>query len=201
MLFSCKSNYTEKLDISYPNFNTLNGKCKEEFGGSFTFNKIKISNYYYIENKIGLHLAKDTRIDSIAIVVPKQFNMFRYNTECNINETDENLLVLSTNNNKSFQVYDKIISNVSMLKGQESIIKSNSGFIIQGDWGHSNKKFTNVYVNYYKSDFFIDSIRIESNGHYQYNKIKIFKRGSFRLKDYTNKYFDTLIALWDNSAP
>ena len=171
VISSCKLNHKQNIDIVYPNFNVLDEKCKKEFEGSFTFDNIKISNYYYIEHKIGLDIARNTSIDSIAIVVPKQFNMFRYDTNCNINDTDTNLLVITTKKSKDFLVYNKVISNASMLQGEELVVESKTGFIIQGDWGHSSKKFTNVYVNFYKDDFFIDSIRIRSCKQDKKNKI------------------------------
>ncbi|MFH7019247.1 hypothetical protein [Flavobacterium sp. FlaQc-47] len=195
VLFSCTPTYTKKIDIQYQDFNIIDEKCKKEYGGSFTFDKIEISNYYYIEHKIGFNPARNT-IDSIAIVVPKQFNMFRYDTNCNINDTDKNLLVITSSKSKEFFAYDKIISNESMLQGEELLLESKTGFIIQGDWGHSNKKFTNVYVNFYQNNFFIDSIRIQSDGKEQYNKIKTFKKSSFKLKNYTNKEINSLIELW-----
>lgn len=122
--------------------------------------------------------------------------MFRYDTNCNINDTDKNLLVITTKKSKDFFVYNKIISNASLLQGEESLLESNTGFIIQGDWGHSSKKFTNVYINFYQNNFFIDSIRIQSDGQKQYNKIETFKKSSFKLKNYTNKKIDSLIELW-----
>lgn len=191
-LFSCKEDYYHKININYDNFSKLNKKCQNEFKGHFTFYNVAISNYYCIDdfNKIGSDFDKDGINDSIAIVVPKQYNSFRHQTDCNINENDDLLLVIIVDKKVSF--YKKIVSKKSILEGQEIIVNSKNGFILIGDWGHSSKKFTEVYVNYYQKNFYIDSIKILREGKLQYNIVKRYNKGFFELKKYSRNYIDFL---------
>jgi hypothetical protein len=71
----------------------------------------------------------------------------------------------------------------------EEINISKNSFSINGDWGHSNKFYSKIYISYKKRNFFIDSINIESNGIYNYNKTYNFK---IKLNDFKRKDLDSI---------
>jgi hypothetical protein len=130
---------------------------------------------------------KDGLLDTIAILEPMDIET---------REKDRVLILSKTlqNGSKLYKRYDKILCNDSDLLGLEDLAIHGNGFVINGDWGHNHKTYTNVFIAYKKNNFFVDSIKIETSGDSDTNYEKTYPYHNFPLDNYKRETIGSLLS-------
>jgi hypothetical protein len=202
VLFSCKENQNTLQEnrkvildsVNRPKKVLLNDICLKKTNGYYQRFGVEISNYYRAIKTTPIDFNKDGEIDTIAIIkpfyiLPNEYKCFPTNTN------DDNILIISqTIKNRSilFKKYDKVIAIKDENLGIEEIKSISNGFIVNGDWGHSNKLFSSIYISYNNNNFFVDSLKIESWGLKQYSKTYKHDNLIYPLSKYKRGIVDSL---------
>ena len=200
-LLSCKENQNAISSknilvdsIKPPNKIIIKQNCINKTKGYYERFGLIISNFYQPIRTSSIDFNNDGENDTIAIMKP--FYMQQNEYKCFSSKTDsDNILVFAkTIKNKSvfFKKYSKVISLKDENLGIEDIESKTNGFTINGDWGHSNKLFSSVYVSYKNNDFYVDSLKIESWGIHQYNRTYKYDNLAYPLSKYKREVIDSL---------
>lgn len=199
LFISCKKDKYDVIDVDYNKKESLDKICSKKISGSTKKIGLQISNYYNVKSAIGFDIDKDGSIDSAAIIRPRtaeQYNDLK-SFKCKYVESDKFYLVIvffdKLKNKKFYYLFDKVISNKSTTLGDESIKSENGQLIIVGDWGHSGKIYSNVYISYHKKKFYVDSLAVESYGLIQKKVKKIYSKRQLNLIDYNFKIIDSIV--------
>lgn len=152
-----------KLDTIHSPITNLteSDECKIYSKGYYSRYGAVISNFYLYSNFTTLDYDKDGDLDSLVILRPFYYNNALDNN-CNMNINDKLFLVGEVENNKIIRTikYRNVLSKESSFLGTEEIEIHNNIFSINGDWGHSNKFYSKIYISFKENNFYIDSIYI-----------------------------------------
>ncbi len=180
--------------LKYPLWHQLDDTCKQLTQGYFSCCNYKISNYYFIDNAITTDYDSDGDMDTITLVKPYHANL--YTRTCFQNsELDTNFLFVcnvAQDKNSHTAVYHNIVSSKDPLLGEEHIEAGDKGIVIVGDFGHSNKFGSKVFINFRKGNFFIDSIRYTTLGNKNLDSTMRFDNNSLPLENYNKDIIDRL---------
>ncbi|WP_281322574.1 hypothetical protein [Flavobacterium aestivum] len=153
---------------------------------------------YYRDKVLSINFDNDETIDTIAVLKPYYENS---NDDCYSanSESDFPFLIISkTIKNKStlFKIYKNAL-RINGANYYEEVNIKNDGFIISKDYNGNNGFFSKTYISFKESDFYVDSISVESWGSHQYNKTIKFRDKAFDLSKYKRTDIDSIRNLLD----
>ena len=198
---SCKENQkalsSNKIlldSIKCPKDIIIKENCVHKTKGYYERFGLIISNYYNTIETNTTDYDKDGYLDTIAIIKPFYKVQSEYQCYPSESNSDNILVIIKTVKTKNvfFKKFTKVLSIKDENLGIEDIESNVNGFVISGDWGHSNKLFSSVYVSYKKNDFYVDSLKIESLGIHQYNRTYKYDNLAYPLSKYKREVIDSL---------
>lgn len=176
----------KNLSIEDTCFSYLQG-YRNKFG-------LTISNFFKQEIVLIYDFNKDNEMDSIITLFPFYTLDDELDNYCYLNDESASpiLLFCKVKRGKimNVQIFKELLDFKSWsLGGQYIEPNENNQLCIFGDWGHSNKFYSTLYLNYYNNRVIIDSINIESYFKFQYNKTY---KLTIEAKQFRNSIVDSL---------
>jgi len=166
-------------------------ECNSRITGYYDKYGVVISNFYPYSNIKTFDYYLDGNKDSLVILRPFYSNNNDLENSCEITKNDKVLLISKVVNSKVIKTdkFYNILSNNSFFLGSKEIKTYKNNFSISGNWGHSNKFYSDIYISAKRDNFYVDSIRIESDGKYQYSKSYQIK---MKIGDFNRMILDSL---------
>lgn len=179
--------------INKPSIFFLENHCLAKVKGFKKKYGIVFSNYY-CDEPLSIDFDNNSIIDTIAILKPFYQNDVDSTCYPENLEIDSPFLVISKtidSNSVFLKVYKNLLSN-NRANFYEELNIINNGFIISNEYNGNNGFFSKTYISFKESNFYVDSINVESWGQYQYQKTIKFKNKKFNLSKYKRIYIDSI---------